>query len=202
MGSSGVLSEDINNPCRETELRKMFDKLKINLLPEYIKEVSEKDKTIDVTEEKKKLNAMLQEIFTKAAIDMKKKKDEFLSFFQVRDEDKNKKKWKYIELAVQNFQLITFHEESTHYQTMHKGNVIQQIEAANADEIRQRREYMRRVAAVTCMLGKRGLPLRGHDETAESHKGNFLEFMGLLQKFDPFLQHQTAPTSPLSVRMK
>ncbi|ROI15900.1 Zinc finger MYM-type protein 1 [Anabarilius grahami] len=55
---------------------------------------------------------------------------------------------------------------------------------------------MRRIAAVTCMLGKQGLPLRGNDETAESHnKGNFLECMGLLQKFDPFLQHYTAPSN-------
>lgn len=63
MGSSGVLSEDINNPCRETELRKMFDKLKINLLPEYmcqIQRMSETDKTIDVAKEKKRLNAMFQ----------------------------------------------------------------------------------------------------------------------------------------------
>ncbi len=77
-----------------------------------------------------------------------------------------------------------------------RGNVVQQIEAASADEIRQRREYMRRIVAVTCMLGKQGLPFRGHDETAESHnKGNFMECMGLLQKFDPFLQNYTPPSN-------
>ncbi len=77
-----------------------------------------------------------------------------------------------------------------------RGNVVQQIEAASADEIRQRKEYMRRIVAVTCMLGKQGLPFRGHDETAESHnKGNFMECMGLLQKFDPFLQNYTPPSN-------
>ncbi len=45
-----------------------------------------------------------------------------------------------------------------------RGNVVQQIEAASADEIRQRREYMQHIVAVTCMLGKQGLPFRGHDE--------------------------------------
>uniref|UniRef100_A0A672RED2 DUF4371 domain-containing protein n=1 Tax=Sinocyclocheilus grahami TaxID=75366 RepID=A0A672RED2_SINGR len=77
-----------------------------------------------------------------------------------------------------------------------RGNVVQQTEAASADEIRQRREYMRRIVAETCMLGKQGLPFRGHNETAESHnKGNFMECMGLLQKFDPFLGTQIVPVS-------
>ncbi len=77
-----------------------------------------------------------------------------------------------------------------------RGNVVQQIEAESADEIRQRREYMQSIVAVTCMLGKQGLPFRGHDETAESHnKGNFMECMGLLQKFDPFLLNYTPPSN-------
>uniref|UniRef100_A0A3B3QXG8 DUF4371 domain-containing protein n=1 Tax=Paramormyrops kingsleyae TaxID=1676925 RepID=A0A3B3QXG8_9TELE len=55
---------------------------------------------------------------------------------------------------------------------------------------------MQRILAVTCMLGKQGLPFRGHNETAESHnKGNFMECMALLQKFDPFLQNYTPPSN-------
>ncbi|XP_067286713.1 zinc finger MYM-type protein 1-like [Pseudorasbora parva] len=55
---------------------------------------------------------------------------------------------------------------------------------------------MQRVVAVICMLGKQGLSFRGHDETAESHnKGNFMECKGLLQQFDPFLQHYTSPSN-------
>lgn len=43
--------------------------------------------------------------------------------------------------------------------------------------------------AVTCMLGKQGIPFRGHDESKDSdNKGNFLKFMSLLTQFDPFLQ--------------
>lgn len=55
---------------------------------------------------------------------------------------------------------------------------------------------MRGIVVMTCMLGKQGLPFRGHDETAESHnKVNFMECMGLLQKFDPFLQIYTRPSN-------
>ncbi|ROL48829.1 Zinc finger MYM-type protein 1 [Anabarilius grahami] len=50
--------------------------------------------------------------------------------------------------------------------------------------------------AVTCFLGKQGIAFRGRDETDESHnKGNFLECMSLLTKFDPFLQRYTAPSN-------
>lgn len=39
MGSSGALSEDINNPCRETELKKMYEQLKNNSLPNYVTKI-------------------------------------------------------------------------------------------------------------------------------------------------------------------
>ena len=59
-----------------------------------------------------------------------------------------------------------------------KGNVVEQIKAASATEISERREYLERILTVTCFLGKQGIAFRGHDETYESHnKGNFLECM-------------------------
>ena len=80
--------------------------------------------------------------------------------------------------------------------SLSKGNVVEQIEAASATEISERREYLERILAVTCFLGKQGIAFRGHDETDESHnKGNFLECMALLTKFDPFLQRYTAPSN-------
>ncbi len=63
-----------------------------------------------------------------------------------------------------------------------RGNVVQQIEAASADEIRQRREYMRSIVAVTCMFGKQGLPFRGHDEIRKS--GNHETCIWLIQYSD------------------
>ncbi|XP_074535563.1 LOW QUALITY PROTEIN: zinc finger MYM-type protein 1-like [Halichoeres trimaculatus] len=55
--------------------------------------------------------------------------------------------------------------------------------------ILDRREYLKRIAAVTAFLGKQGIAFRGHNESLESsNKGNFIECMQLLEKFDPFLQ--------------
>ena len=62
-------------------------------------------------------------------------------------------------------------------------------------EITERREYLCRIVAVTALLGKQGLPLRGHQEGEESlNQGNFLETMKLLKQYDPFLQTYTAPS--------
>lgn len=67
--------------------------------------------------------------------------------------------------------------------SLSKGNVVEQ-------------EYIERIVAVTCFLGKQGIAFRGHDERDESHnRGNFLECMSLLTKFDhlqihsPFKHH-------------
>ncbi|XP_043085063.1 uncharacterized protein LOC122331579 [Puntigrus tetrazona] len=140
MGSSGASCEDINNPCRESELRKMYDKLRLQKLSKHIMDIkmkSKKDKTISETNEKERLKAMLKEIFDKAQQDMSKKKEDFLFFFQVdlkkeegekgelnKTEIKNTrlqtKQLKYIELAIQNIQMIMFHEEARDLQTMYK----------------------------------------------------------------------------------
>ena len=65
--------------------------------------------------------------------------------------------------------------------SLSKGNVIEQIEAASATDISERREYLERIVAVTCFLGKQGIAFRGHDESDYSHnRYNFLECMSLL----------------------
>ncbi|KAK0144496.1 Zinc finger MYM-type protein 1 [Merluccius polli] len=76
--------------------------------------------------------------------------------------------------------------------------------SANAHEIAERRDYLKRIVAVTSMLGAQGLPFRGNDESVDStNRGNFLACMGLLKKCDPFLQNHNRPsnatyTSPVS----
>lgn len=77
-----------------------------------------------------------------------------------------------------------------------QGDIVEQLMTANIGEITERREYLRRIVAVTALLGKQGLPLRGHGEGEESlNQGNFLETMKLLKQFDPFLQTYTAPSN-------
>ncbi|XP_051565726.1 uncharacterized protein si:dkey-61p9.7 [Myxocyprinus asiaticus] len=41
MGSSGALTKDITNPCRESELRKMYAKLRVSVFSEYMMEIRE-----------------------------------------------------------------------------------------------------------------------------------------------------------------
>lgn len=83
-----------------------------------------------------------------------------------------------------------------------KGNVVEQIENASSSDISERREYLKRVVAVICMLGKQSVPFRGHNELLESNnKGNLKrKSLNLSCKHIPL--QQTAPTSHLQVRMK
>ncbi|KAK0138714.1 Zinc finger MYM-type protein 1 [Merluccius polli] len=75
------------------------------------------------------------------------------------------------------------------------GSVVEQLDSANEKEIKERREYLSRVVAVTKFLGKQNIPFRGHDEGISSdNHGNFLECINLLKEFDPFLQSYSAPS--------
>ncbi|XP_063586935.1 zinc finger MYM-type protein 1-like [Penaeus indicus] len=88
--------------------------------------------------------------------------------------------------------------------TSQQGYVVQMMMSANAHEIVARRDYLKRIVAVTSMLGAQGLPFRGHAESTEStNRDNFLACMELLMTFDPFLQNHNPPsnatyTSPVS----
>lgn len=84
------------------------------------------------------------------------------------------------------------------------GDVMEQVVAASAAEITEHREYFCRLVAITTFLAKQGIALRGHSEGEDSQRrGNLLECLQLLQKFDPFLQAYNCPsnatyTSPTS----
>lgn len=41
--------------------------------------------------------------------------------------------------------------------SLSQGNIVEQIEAASATEVSERREYQERIVAVTCFLGKQGI---------------------------------------------
>lgn len=75
------------------------------------------------------------------------------------------------------------------------GSVIEQLHSANEAEIKDRREYLTRIVAVTQFLAKQNIPFRGHDEGGSSHnQGNFLECLNLLKQFDPFFKSYSAPS--------
>uniref|UniRef100_A0A8C8RK62 Zinc finger MYM-type protein 1 n=1 Tax=Pelusios castaneus TaxID=367368 RepID=A0A8C8RK62_9SAUR len=111
------------------------------------------------------------------------------------------------QIAFQNRALDSFrdHEKSA----LHKASLLawaifrnskvlvdveQQLNVVHGNEIRDRREYLRRIIGVTTFLGKQGLPFRGHDETESQNQGNFVKCFSLLTEFDPFLQSYKAPS--------
>ncbi|KAF3844167.1 hypothetical protein F7725_013508, partial [Dissostichus mawsoni] len=89
-----------------------------------------------------------------------------------------------------------FNKDTLASATQVHGDITEQLHAANVSEIQDRREYLKRVAAVTAFLGKQGIAFRGHNEAGESdNKGHFMECMKLLENFDPFLQTTYKPPS-------
>ncbi|KAK0141083.1 Zinc finger MYM-type protein 1 [Merluccius polli] len=46
--------------------------------------------------------------------------------------------------------------------TLTEGDVVDQMNVGNVAQINERREYMRRIVAVTSFLGKQGIAFRGH----------------------------------------
>ena len=44
-----------------------------------------------------------------------------------------------------------------------------------ASEIAERREYLRRIVAVTSMLGRQGIPFRGNNEVTEEVSAKILQ---------------------------
>lgn len=86
--------------------------------------------------------------------------------------------------------------------TSNHGNIAQILTSAHASDIAERREYLRRIVAVTSMLGRQGLSFRANDESSEStNRGNFLECMELLKEFDPFLQRYNTPSNATSLSL-
>lgn len=111
------------------------------------------------------------------------------------------KNWKKALVIFGKHEMAQTHKDSvvtwrSYQATGKQGNVAQMIASANAREIVERREYLRRTVAVTSMLGRQGLPFRGHDEGEDStNRGNFLACMELLKEFDPFLQTHNPPSN-------
>uniref|UniRef100_A0A672KX41 Uncharacterized protein n=1 Tax=Sinocyclocheilus grahami TaxID=75366 RepID=A0A672KX41_SINGR len=99
IGTGGEIFEDISNPCRESELRSSYNRMRTTMWPKCIKEIEKKLKasrkeSVDKNEEKKKIKRMIKVIF---------------SF-----------KNHCVEMAVQSLQLKIFWEDCTHYQDMYK----------------------------------------------------------------------------------
>ena len=81
-----------------------------------------------------------------------------------------------------------------HMNFVSKGSVTDQISneaaAQKQIEIRENRELLERILDIIFSLAKQNLAFRGHRENESAiNKGNFLELISLLAKYDVVLQH-------------
>ena len=88
------------------------------------------------------------------------------------------KNWKKALVIFAKHEMAQTHKDSVvawkcYQATSKQGNVAQMIASANVSEIVERREYLKRIVAVTSMLGRQGLPFRGHDEGRDSTNREF-----------------------------
>ena len=57
-------------------------------------------------------------------------------------------------------------------------SIVSSLGSQHAIEVKQNREHLKSIIEVLLFLAKQGLPLRGHDECAESkNRGNFFELI-------------------------
>ncbi len=69
IGTSGEIFEDISNPCRESELRSSYKRMRTTMWPKCLKEMEKKSKasgeeSVDKNEEKKKIKRMIKVTFS------------------------------------------------------------------------------------------------------------------------------------------
>jgi len=88
------------------------------------------------------------------------------------------KNWKKALVIFGKHEMAQTHKDSVvawkgYQATSKQGNVAQMIASANVSEIVKRREYLRRIVAVTAMLGRKGFPFRGHDKGRDSTNREF-----------------------------
>ncbi|XP_067281648.1 uncharacterized protein si:dkey-61p9.7 [Pseudorasbora parva] len=125
---SSEIFEDINNPCRESELTKRYEMLRLNKWPKCLQKIKEKSnkrrgETADEKKEKETVERMIKKVFDKASTDMKKKKELLHTFFKTSDSTKsvnNKKISQCMDMAVQNLQMMILYENCTHYQDINE----------------------------------------------------------------------------------
>lgn len=129
--------------------------------------------------------------------------------------DSNKTVWADARRGFKNFkkgpEKIKQHEESDLHRSLtnkflvmklrllQDSSVLQEQIKMEKSEIMKNREALKRLIDIILYLAKQCLPLRGHDESETSkNKGNFLELVDLLRKYDGILAGHLANASKVS----
>lgn len=66
IGTSGDIFEDISNPCRESEIKSSYNKMRMTMWPKILKEIEKKasrEETVDKKEEKERVKRMIKVTF-------------------------------------------------------------------------------------------------------------------------------------------
>ena len=75
------------------------------------------------------------------------------------------------------------------------GNLKDEVLQHNK-QVSENRQILRRLIDSICFLAKQEIPLRGHNESADSmNKGNYIEILQYLRNFDPLLNGHLASSS-------
>ncbi|KAL7865120.1 hypothetical protein SRHO_G00103670 [Serrasalmus rhombeus] len=115
LGSSGVLSEDLTNPCRESELKHMYEKLSKNQWAKVLRQL--KTGGPEMTKEKikeirKKAEGVIQAVLRQSQHDIQKITGTILCLTpSSQDASHNSKTTRYFDLAIQNIQMAIYQEK-------------------------------------------------------------------------------------------
>ncbi|XP_056315249.1 uncharacterized protein si:dkey-61p9.7 isoform X2 [Danio aesculapii] len=124
IGSSSRIFEDINNPCRDSELRKSYELLRVEGWPRCLMKIKDgvkKGKLDDEKTEKETIKRMMKNVFDKALADMKKKRESLQAVFRITDGAKSfNKKQHCMDMALQNLQAMILYGEFTYYQDINE----------------------------------------------------------------------------------
>ncbi|KAI4873228.1 hypothetical protein NFI96_028187, partial [Prochilodus magdalenae] len=119
LGSSGVLSEDLTNPCRESELKRMYEKLSKNQWAKLLRQLKTggpEMTTKKIKEERKKAEAVIKDVLRKSQDDIQNITGTMLCLTpSSQDHTSNSKTTKYFDMAVQNLQIAIFKEKKELY---------------------------------------------------------------------------------------
>ncbi|XP_036431064.1 uncharacterized protein LOC118810985 [Colossoma macropomum] len=116
LGSSGVLSEDLTNPCRESELKHMYEKLSKNQWAKLLRQLKTggpemtKEK---IKENRKKAEDVIQAVLRKSQHDIQNITGTMLRLTPSSQDPSNNSK--YFDLAIQNLQLAIYEEKKELY---------------------------------------------------------------------------------------
>ncbi|XP_066533743.1 uncharacterized protein [Hoplias malabaricus] len=118
LGSSGVLSEDLTNPCRESELMNMYEKLKKNHWATLLRQLKGKRMSSEKFKEAKvKAQDQVKDILRQSQDDIQKITDimkHLTPSSQQHNNNKNKTA-QFLDLAIHNLQMAIYQEKSGIY---------------------------------------------------------------------------------------